>query len=196
MITNEQIQACQTALLNRQSELIEQVKQNNHFNMSISQKDSIDELSSYDNHPADMGTELYEREKDIALNEHAEKELEKINEALHAIEEGTYGVCSVCGQSIPFERLTVVPTTDRCTQHAETESFDVNRPVEEAVLDPQLNPTSERDVEQVVYDEEDAWQDVSEYGTSETLSDVYEDHDDEMYPNSGETRAFRGFFDP
>ena len=26
-------------------------------------KDAVDELSSYDNHPADLGTELFEREK-------------------------------------------------------------------------------------------------------------------------------------
>ena len=46
-------------------------------------------LSAYDNHPADMGTELYEREKDFALEEHADSELNKVNAALQAMEEGT-----------------------------------------------------------------------------------------------------------
>src|SRR5690625_1207095 len=42
--------------------------------------------------------------------------------------------------------------------------------------------------EQVGYDAEDAWQEVSRYGTSETPSDFYGDRDnyDEMYPNSDE----------
>ncbi|MBO1913267.1 hypothetical protein J4G37_51715, partial [Microvirga sp. 3-52] len=40
-----------------------------------SEKESLGELSSYDNHPADMGTALYDREKDLALHEHAESEL-------------------------------------------------------------------------------------------------------------------------
>lgn len=188
MMTSEQINACKSALLSRQSELINQLQRNNNFGLATSKTDSVGELSSYDNHPGDMGTELYERGKDIALHEHAEKELEEINEALHAIEEGTYGFCSVCGVDIPFERLAAVPTTDRCTIHAEDEIFNRERPVEEEVLDPNLNPVIENEIEQVIYDEEDAWQEVSRYGTSETPSDFYGDreHYDEMYPNSDE----------
>ena len=36
-----------------------------------------------------MGTELYESEKDFALEEHADSELNKVNAALLAMEEGT-----------------------------------------------------------------------------------------------------------
>ena len=50
----------------------------------------------YDNHPADMGTELFEREKDIALNVHAGSELDKVDNALQAMEDGSYGKCEVC----------------------------------------------------------------------------------------------------
>ncbi|MEM5591840.1 hypothetical protein AAHH67_09065 [Niallia circulans] len=39
--------------------------------------ESVGELSSYDNHPADLGTELFEREKDSALEQHDQSELEK-----------------------------------------------------------------------------------------------------------------------
>ncbi|RKJ02761.1 molecular chaperone DnaK, partial [Butyricicoccus sp. 1XD8-22] len=42
-------------------------------------RDSVDELSTIDNHPADLGTELFEREKDMALKVHDEDELAKIN---------------------------------------------------------------------------------------------------------------------
>ena len=35
-----------------------------------------------------MGTELYDREKDFALEEHADSELNKVNAALHAMDEG------------------------------------------------------------------------------------------------------------
>jgi hypothetical protein len=34
------------------------------------------ELSSYDNHRGDEGTDLYEREKDVALHQHQDYELE------------------------------------------------------------------------------------------------------------------------
>lgn len=188
MITSEQQNRCKYSLLERQSVLINHVK--DHFGMSMSAKDSVGELSSYDNHPADMGTELFERGKDLALNAHAEKELEEINEALHAIDDGTYGICSTCGSDIPFERLATVPTTDRCVLHAESHLHEYTRPIEETVFSPSINPgqSTVREEEQVGYDAEDAWQDVSQYGTSETPSDFFGDRDNysEMYPNSDE----------
>jgi YteA family regulatory protein len=187
MISNEQQSQFKEALLARQNELINHVQ--DHFGLNFELiKESMSDLSNYDNHPADLGTELYERQKDIALNEHAEKELEEINKALHAIEEGTYGICKECGADIPFERLQAVPTTDRCVNHANSNTFERNRPVEEEVFSPNINPDEVTDEEQVGYDAEDAWQEVSRYGTSETAADFYGDHEnyDEMYPNSDE----------
>jgi DnaK suppressor protein len=34
--------------------------------------------------------------------------------ALARIEEGRFGVCSVCGDPIPVERLEAIPTAERC----------------------------------------------------------------------------------
>jgi len=186
MLTKEHIIEFKNKLLNRQSQLIHQVQ--DHFGLELSQTDSVGELSSYDNHPADMATELYERGKDIALNEHAETELEDINEALHAIEEGTYGICKVCSLDIPLERLLAIPTAKTCIEHAEKNTVKRNRPVEEEVYSPNINPDETTPETQVIYDAEDAWQEVSRYGTSETPSDFYGDRDnyDEMYPNSDE----------
>ncbi|MFD2627239.1 TraR/DksA C4-type zinc finger protein [Oceanobacillus kapialis] len=188
MITKEQLSQCKADLLQRQNELIHHIQ--DHFGTTYElAKESVSELSNYDNHPGDMGTELFEREKDIALNEHAETELEEINKALHAIEEGTYGICSQCGADIPYERLAALPTADRCMEHATNAPiFEENRTVEEEVFSPNINPDEETNENQVGYDAEDSWQEVSRYGTSETTSDFYEDHDnyDEMYPNSDE----------
>jgi YteA family regulatory protein len=187
MISNQQQEKCKEVLLARQNELINHVQDHYGFKYEMA-KESVGELSNYDNHPADLGTELYERQKDLALNEHTEKELEEINEALHAIEEGTYGICRECGADIPLERLEAIPTTDRCINHAESDTFERNRPVEEEIFSPNINPDEVTDEEQVGYDAEDTWQEVSRYGTSETASDFYGDRDnyDEMYPNSDE----------
>lgn len=188
MLTNEQISEFKEILLARQSEMISQVQ--DRFGLETSFMDAVGELSSYDNHPGDMGTEMYEREKDIALNEHAERELEAINEALHAIDEGTYGICRVCSMDIAYDRLKAVPTADTCREHAEDNDviFNRSRPVEEEVFSPNINPDEQTDETQVGYDAEDAWQEVSRYGTSETASDFYGDRDNynEMYPNSEE----------
>jgi len=187
MLSNEQLDEIKRDLNNRQNDLIKQVK--DHYGTSFEMaQESTGELSHYDNHPADMGTEQFERGKDVALNEHAEKELEDINEAIHAIAEGTYGICSKCGKDIPFERLKAMPTTDRCFDHAEKDTFKHNRPIEEQVFSPNINPDEVTEETQVGYDAEDTWQEISRYGTSETPSDFYgnQDNYDEMYPNSDE----------
>ncbi|WP_188456104.1 TraR/DksA C4-type zinc finger protein [Virgibacillus oceani] len=187
MITNDQLNKCKVALEERQNELIKHVQ--DHFGLKFEfAQESIGELSNYDNHPAEHGTALYDREKDVALNEHAEEELEEINEALHAIEDGTYGICTKCGRDIPYERLEAIPTTDVCIEHASNNTFERNRPVEEEVFSPNINPNDPGDEIETEYDAEDAWQDVSRYGTSNTPSDIYGDQEsyDEMYANSDE----------
>src|SRR5690625_4487465 len=171
MLTKEQTNKFKNMLIKRQSQLIHQVQ--DHFGLEFAQTESVGELSSYDNHPADMATELYEREKDIALNEHAEKELEAINEALHAIEEGTYGICKECSMDIPLERLLAIPTAETCMEHAEKNTIKRERPVEEEVYSPNINPDEKTSEIQVIYDAEDAWQEVSRFGSSNTPSDYY-----------------------
>lgn len=185
MITDTEKQACQDRLLKRQNELIDLMQDHFGLNQAFTHE-SMGELSNYDNHPADHGTELFERGKDLALNGHAEKELEDINKALHAISDGTYGICKECGRDIAFERLEALPTADTCIEHAERNSDIDDRPIEEAVFSPQINSDPSSQYDQTAYDEEDTWQDVSRYGTSETPSDFYGDRDDynDMYPNS------------
>lgn len=184
MLPKEQLQQFKQILLNEQAKKIAQVQ--DRFGLEASHTDAVGELSSYDNHPGDLATEIYERGKDIALNERAEQELEAINEALHAIDEGTYGICRECSMDIPLERLLAIPTTATCVEHANTDTFKRERPVEEEVYSAHINP--ERVEQETGYDGEDAWQEVSRYGSSETPSDLYGDRDNynEIYPNSDE----------
>lgn len=148
-------------------------------------QNSVSELSTYDNHPADLGTELYEREKDTALNDRALKELENIEQALENMEKGTYGTCSVCGTSIPMERLEALPWTDRCIEHVQDENITETN--DDTYPSMNLHNYLDTD-ESVMYDQEDAWQEVTKYGTSETPSDFVESDKDynHMYINSDE----------
>lgn len=190
MLTEKQLSRMKSSLEEREGELIHQLK--DHFGMKYEfSQEVLGELSNYDNHPGDQGTELFDRSKDLALNEHAEKELEDINKALHAIEEGTYGICASCGEDISYERLKAVPTADRCVEHAKSEVSLNERPVEEEVMTPNFHAEEDQNDENTAYDREDAWQDVSRYGSSDGPSDLYGDQDDydEMYPNSDENRS-------
>ena len=82
-----------------------------------SESESVSELSSYDQHPADLGTETFEREKDLSILEQVESELGDVEHAIRRLDEGTYGTCEVCGSPIPDERLEAMPAARLCLQH-------------------------------------------------------------------------------
>jgi RNA polymerase-binding transcription factor DksA len=82
-----------------------------------SESDSVSEISSYDQHQADMGTETFEREKDLSILEQVEAELADVEFAIRRLDEGTYGTCEVCGRPIPEERLEALPATRLCLEH-------------------------------------------------------------------------------
>ena len=79
--------------------------------------ESVGELSSYDQHQADMGTETFEREKDLSILEQVEAELADVEHALRRLDDGTYGTCEVCGKPIPDERLEAMPAARLCLEH-------------------------------------------------------------------------------
>lgn len=82
-----------------------------------SQEDSLSELSTVDQHPADVGSETFERTKDLSFQEDVEGRLEDIARALDKLDDGTYGTCEVCGEAIPDERLEAVPAARYCVKH-------------------------------------------------------------------------------
>jgi RNA polymerase-binding transcription factor DksA len=58
----------------------------------------------------DDATVLAERDRQFEQLDFARGELERVNEALQRIRDGTYGISAVSGQPIPRERLEVQPT--------------------------------------------------------------------------------------
>lgn len=153
-------------LLEEKRRLEERLKKNRNFGLEQGMNDSIGELSGYDNHPGDIGTELYERGKDLALNEEDETRLKRINQALDRMERGEYGICAACGREIPVERLEAVPETAYCVEHEPERTVSKRRPVEEKVIHPPFGEHSYDGLDRTMYDAEDAWQDVERYGTS------------------------------
>ena len=165
---------------------------NSNDTLQGSLRDATDELSTIDNHPADLATELFEREKDIALQVHNEDQLSQVNEALKRMEQGTYGICKTCNSEIPYDRLRAIPYTAFCIEHTEAKSIPTDRPIEEdIILSPVDNSFSNRQANDVLQDNEDSFRIVAQYGNSDTPSDfegdfdhyndLYSDQDNNMY---------------
>jgi len=69
---------------------------------------------SPDPNTAEGGSLAFEMEKELSLWQNAQDILSKIEEAVTRIEEGSYGICAECGNSIPVARLDALPYTKLC----------------------------------------------------------------------------------
>lgn len=140
------------------------------------------ELSVIDNHPGDMGTEMYDREKSFALIDNERRILDGINEALDKIDRGTFGYCESCGKKIEGERLEFMPYVKECASCSkQATAIKDYRPSEEDALKYPFG-RSFRDIgEDVGYDGEDTWQDVDSFNRREHMERNYDDESPEGY---------------
>ncbi len=76
--------------------------------------ETFSETSSADQHPADMGTETFELEKDVSIQNQIEAQLADVDWAMRRVDDGTYGTCDACGKRIPKARLEAMPATRFC----------------------------------------------------------------------------------
>jgi RNA polymerase-binding protein DksA len=67
---------------------------------------------------AEASSMKLEYAKELSIEQNTLDLLNKVNRALERIEDGTYGLCEVCGNSIPVERLDVLPYSTLCVEDA------------------------------------------------------------------------------
>ncbi len=72
--------------------------------------------ASNDDRIAEIATLAVGRELDMSLEENVRLLLTRVEDALEAINSGTYGICKSCGNKIPRERLEVVPYAAMCVE--------------------------------------------------------------------------------
>jgi RNA polymerase-binding protein DksA len=87
-------------------------------------QDASGDLSTMPIHMADIGSDTFEQDFTLTLMESEEKTLQKIEQALIRIDDGTYGTCENCGEAIPKARLQVIPFALQCVACARKEEGD------------------------------------------------------------------------
>ncbi len=65
-------------------------------------------------HPADQGTDSFERDLSLGLVTEEHEVLKEINEAIGRIERGVYGKCESCAGLVSAERLSALPHARYC----------------------------------------------------------------------------------
>jgi RNA polymerase-binding protein DksA len=101
-------------LLAEQARLEEELQEIERRAAHVDESDRATELSSYEDHPADLASETFEREKDLAIGESVEHMLHKVINALEKIDRGTYGRCDACSKPIKKARLRALPFATLC----------------------------------------------------------------------------------
>ena len=78
------------------------------------EQESVGELSSIDQHPGELGTETFEREKAESIKVSIDSQLADVDRAFDRLGDGTYGFCEICGNPISEERLRARPAARYC----------------------------------------------------------------------------------
>ena len=176
-------------LLEKEKEEREDSIRDDGMGYGISIKDQTGELSSYDNHPGDLGNETFEAEKNISFRTREKFLLSEVQVALDKIAEGTYGLCERCHGEIGRERLEARPHSRYCIDCESTLENEMlrgdeenNRPIEEQVLFPPFGRSfTDNSIDnEVGYDGEDAWEEVNEYNVR-TADNQYEEDEEAGY---------------
>jgi RNA polymerase-binding transcription factor DksA len=85
---------------------------------------SIGELAAAGQHPADLASETFDRERDLALLNEFRAELDANEDAADRLAAGCYGWCEDCHRPIDLDRLAAVPATSRCKACQDRFEFD------------------------------------------------------------------------
>jgi len=79
-----------------------------------SEREVVGDLSGSDQHPADAGSERFEREKTVSIMANLDVEIHEVELALHRLDEGSYGRCEICRRPIGEPRLRARPAARYC----------------------------------------------------------------------------------
>ncbi len=70
----------------------------------------------YSLHMADAGSDSFEQEKNFILMSRESDYYNNLSLALERIDKEEFGVCCLCGELIPEERMLAVPNATKCVE--------------------------------------------------------------------------------
>ena len=83
----------------------------------VKDRRSVDQLRTCNvrpSDPLDQSVQDHQQDLDVEFHERGFDQLKQIDKALGRLDSGTYGLCTICDDLIPVERLEAMPTTEHC----------------------------------------------------------------------------------
>lgn len=71
---------------------------------------------NFEDHIGDAASNIFERERDLSLEQNTQDLLNQVTEALSRLEQGTYGLCARCEKPIDEARLRAIPYANLCIE--------------------------------------------------------------------------------
>jgi RNA polymerase-binding transcription factor DksA len=118
-------------LLEIHDRLLDQIQFHAGDTLKRTPVEASSDLSAYQFHMADVGTETFDQEFAVNMISNEQEAVYEVNEALKRLDQGTYGICEMCGKPIPEKRLEAVPWA----------RFDANCQSEFEKMHPKQNET-------------------------------------------------------
>jgi RNA polymerase-binding protein DksA len=105
-----QLKALRGQLIAEQRRLLEEIEAEAEEHATSAADAGEEQPSSF----SDMGSELVEHERSLAMENALEHILTDVEHALRKMDAGTYGMCDECGREIDLERLQARPQATIC----------------------------------------------------------------------------------
>lgn len=121
-----------------------------------------EELSNYDNHPADLGTEMFLKEQDQGFKNQIKSTIMDINQSLVDLAQNNYGYCNDCSKDIEKERLEAIPYAKTCASCSKSQERAGGSKLYESIDDGYMTSFTYKG-DELGYDREDSYQDVVQY---------------------------------
>lgn len=115
-LDKKQLEQYKKLLLQLKDDMLHDIK--NMSNTSSLQESGTPD-AGHAQHMADVATDMYDREFNLGLASHEREVLQKIEDALERIKDGTYGFCLGTGKQIKAARLKALPYAENCLEHQE-----------------------------------------------------------------------------
>jgi len=163
------------------NDLMEQLKRNGVIN---SNSEIASEISFYDNHPSDLATELFDKEKGFAIKKNEMSIMKDIDAAIINIQNKSYGKCKRCGDVISEERLNFIPYTEYCVNCKEKISLENQAKgqtsIEGNVLDKPFSYGYNDSRDELEFDAEDSYQRVNSFNQLKNINESDLDEDENV----------------